>query len=98
MILVNFGSDNGLVPDGTKPFAEPMLTYLQWDSKNAKGNITVYFLSKGSYYLSSTRLWKIMLLKMYSKSLRNSLVYFLRKGCYYQSWTGLMNYASKNGK
>ena len=26
---VNIGSDNGLVPDGTKPLPEPMLTYHQ---------------------------------------------------------------------
>ena len=26
-ILVNIGSGNGLLPDGTKPLAEPMLTY-----------------------------------------------------------------------
>ena len=25
--LVNIGSDNGLLPDGTKPLSEPMLTY-----------------------------------------------------------------------
>ena len=28
--LVNIGSGNGLVPDGTKPLSEPMLTYHQW--------------------------------------------------------------------
>ena len=27
VILVNFGSGNGLVPDGTKPLPEPVLTY-----------------------------------------------------------------------
>ena len=27
---VNIGSGNGLVPDGTKPLPEPMLTYHQW--------------------------------------------------------------------
>ena len=26
-IQVNIGSDNGLLPDGTKPLHEPMLTY-----------------------------------------------------------------------
>ena len=26
-ILVNTGSSNGFVPDGTKPLPEPMLTY-----------------------------------------------------------------------
>ena len=28
-ILVNIGSGNGLLPDGTKPLPEPMLTYHQ---------------------------------------------------------------------
>ena len=28
-ILVNTGSGNGLLPDGTKPLREPMLTYSQ---------------------------------------------------------------------
>ena len=28
-IWVNIGSGNGLVPDGTKPLPEPMLTFLQ---------------------------------------------------------------------
>ena len=28
-IWVNIGSGNGLLPDGTKPLPEPMLTYLQ---------------------------------------------------------------------
>ena len=27
-ILVYNGSDNGLLPDGTKPFSEPMLTQI----------------------------------------------------------------------
>ena len=26
-ILVNIGSDNDVLPDGTKPLPEPMLTY-----------------------------------------------------------------------
>ena len=29
---VNIDSGNGLVPDGTKPLPEPMLTYNSWDS------------------------------------------------------------------
>ena len=29
-ILVNIGSGNGLLPDGTKPLPEPMLTNDQW--------------------------------------------------------------------
>ena len=31
-IWVNIGSGNGLLPDGTKPLPEPMLTYHQQDS------------------------------------------------------------------
>ena len=30
-ILVNIGSGNDLLPDGTKPLPEPLLTYQQWD-------------------------------------------------------------------
>ena len=29
-IWVNTGSDNGLLPDGTKPLPEPMLADHQW--------------------------------------------------------------------
>ena len=29
-IWVNIGSDNGLLPDGTKPLPEPMLTYIKY--------------------------------------------------------------------
>ena len=29
-VWVNIGSGNGLLPDGTKPLPEPMLTYHQW--------------------------------------------------------------------
>ena len=32
-IWVNIGSGNGLLPDGTKPLPEPMLTYHQWGLK-----------------------------------------------------------------
>ena len=31
-ICVNIGSGHGLLPDGTKPLPEPMLTYHHWDS------------------------------------------------------------------
>ena len=27
---INIGSGNGLLPDGTKPLPEPMLTYQEW--------------------------------------------------------------------
>ena len=30
-ILVNIGLGNGLLPDGTKPFPEPILIYHQWE-------------------------------------------------------------------
>ena len=29
-IWINIGSGDGLLPDGTKPLPEPMLTYHQW--------------------------------------------------------------------
>ena len=32
-ILVQIWSDNGLVPDGTKPLSDQMLTYHQWGLK-----------------------------------------------------------------
>ena len=31
VIVLNFGSGNGLLPDGTKPLPEPMLIYHTWD-------------------------------------------------------------------
>ena len=31
LIQVTIGSGNGLLPDGTKPLTEPMLTYKLWD-------------------------------------------------------------------
>ena len=38
---INIGSVNGLLPDGTKPLPEPMLTYHQWPSRV---QIVVYHL------------------------------------------------------
>ena len=41
VILVNIGSGNGLLPDGTKPLPDPILTYhqrVQWPS--TEGNFT----------------------------------------------------------
>ena len=32
MVWVNFASGKGLVPGGTKPLPEPMLTYHRWGS------------------------------------------------------------------
>ena len=31
LTMVNIGSDNGLLPDGTKPLPEPILMYCQLD-------------------------------------------------------------------
>ena len=44
-ILVNTGSGNGLLPDGTKPLPEPILTYYQWHSPegNFMGNSQGFF-------------------------------------------------------
>ena len=39
-ILVNIGSGNGLVPSGTKPLPEPMLSYRKYGSVMSKGNFT----------------------------------------------------------
>ena len=40
-ILVNIGSGNGLLPGGTKPFTEPMLTYHKYRPVTlSKGNFT----------------------------------------------------------
>ena len=46
LILVVIGSNNGLVPDGTKPLPEPMLTYCQQDPQ---GYISIKFCSKFKY-------------------------------------------------
>ena len=55
-ILVNTGSSNGLLPDGTKPLLKPMLTYHQWGC--------VVFTwgqchRKCSRYLSLAWVWKL---------------------------------------
>ena len=39
MKLVNIGSDNGLLPDGTKPLPEPMFTTPEW-GHSPEGNFT----------------------------------------------------------
>ena len=40
-ILVNIGSGNGLLPDGTKPLPEPMLTYRKYGPVTlSKDNLT----------------------------------------------------------
>ena len=39
---VNIGSGNGLLPDGTKPLPEPMLTYIQYLQHKCAGDTIVY--------------------------------------------------------
>ena len=39
-ILVNIGSGNGLLPDGTKPLPDSMLTYRKSGPVTYKGNFT----------------------------------------------------------
>ena len=40
-ILINIGSDNGLLPNDTKPLPEPMLTYRKYGQWHlSKGNFT----------------------------------------------------------
>ena len=58
-IWVNIGSGNGLLPDGTKPLPEPMLTYHQ------KGWVTFIW---GQVHKPSTTeiIWKIKYLKFHS--------------------------------
>ena len=58
-IWVNIGSGNGLVPDGTKPLSEPMLTHHQRDP------VTIRVISNFTRYLSH-QIYKIGL-KMRSK-------------------------------
>ena len=68
-ILVNTGLGNGLLPDGTKPLPEPMLTYHQC------GTVTITWGKFRERYLSpqSVRLaWKLP--KISLKSPRGQLV------------------------
>ena len=57
-IWVNIGSGNGLLPDGTKPLPEPMLTYHQ------SGPVAFtwgQFPMKCSIYLFLIRVWKSLI-------------------------------------
>ena len=53
-IWVNIGSDNGLLPDGTKPLHEPTLTNLQW------GVVT---FTSGQFHGKSSRYLPLICLK-----------------------------------
>ena len=53
-ILVNTGSGNGLLPDGTKPLPEPMLTLHYWGSVAV---IWEQFYSKHPSYYSDELVW-----------------------------------------
>ena len=62
-ILVNTGSGNGLLPDGTKPLPEPMLTHLQW------GLVAFIWGQFHKRYLSHHSLklaWKLLKIKLKS--------------------------------
>ena len=62
-ICVNIGSGNGLLPDSTKPFPEPMLADHQWSPVTfiwmafTRGQ----FQKKCSRYLSLILVWKLLL-------------------------------------
>ena len=38
-ILVNIGSNDGLLPDGNKPLPEPVLTWHQWSHLGIAGDV-----------------------------------------------------------
>ena len=59
--LVNIGSDNGLLPDGTKPLPEPMLTNHKWGLVAFTWG---QFHGKCSRYLSFVWLWKMINLRL----------------------------------
>ena len=64
-ILVNIGSGNGLLPDGTKPLPEPMWTYHQQGLVQfTEGNLTSYNPSHQSLKL----LWKFLILNFFQSS------------------------------
>ena len=75
-ILVNTGSGNGLLPDGTKPLPEPVLTYHDNDNDNEyvllpcsiyKYNITNIHIRNIFCNIWNKIHWKIMHGKMGSK-------------------------------
>ena len=56
--LVNIGSGNGLLPDGTKPLPTPILTNHQWHLVTFTWG---KFHRKSSRYLSLTWVWKLLI-------------------------------------
>ena len=60
--LVNIGSGNGLLPDGTKPLPKPMLTDHQWD------------LVTSSFGAISQDILKISVLNMSSKIINSRML------------------------
>ena len=58
-ILVNIGSDNDLLPDGTKPLREPPLTYHRLDPKQQTSLKTE---SNYNNFQSRKCMWKCHLL------------------------------------
>ena len=58
IIWVNIGSGNGLLPDGTKPLPEPMLTYHQ---SGLVAFTQWQFHTKCSIYLSLIQVWKSLI-------------------------------------
>ena len=59
--FVNIDSDNGLVPDSTKPLSEPMVTYCQLDTKQRTFNENLYisfqentFENGGNHFVSAS--------------------------------------------
>ena len=69
-IWVSIGPGNGLLPDGTKPLPEPMLTYHQWSLVAFTWG---QFHMKCSRYLPLTWVWK-SLFKITSASPRDQWV------------------------
>ena len=85
-IMVNIGSGNGLLPDGTKPLPEPMLTYhlseVQWQSP--EGNLT-----RDTSAISCWKQLENYLDKMSSKSPRVQWVNSSPpSAAYMHQWTG----------
>ena len=63
-IWINIGSGNGLLPDGTKPLPEPMLT--EWSSVKST-DIHIRAISQEMPQLSISKIpWKITYLKFHS--------------------------------
>ena len=61
--LVNIGSGNGLLPDGTQPLPEPMLTDHQWSPMTS---ILGQFHKRYLNYQSLKSVWKLHVLKFNS--------------------------------